>query len=374
MTKLQLQEKRELIKKQYGELLDKAITENRELTEDENNEVRSFEATIKNIDKQIDMIGDTEERSVKPVVTVDTEKEKAVVETRDLNQILRSQEIRSIDQTVPVTTVSDVWQRAVNGSFMRSLGVSFDVVATNEDIPVTATPLTIGLVTEGQADAYGSLSDPLGVKTFRAKITGGVLALPESYVMDSAVNLSTYFSKEASDALAEWENKAYFTGDTDGTTSISGLAGEGTAWSNIAGTAAITFSELLKYRLALPAKYRAKGAVIAMHSSTLEYIIGLNDGNNRYLVHYNDAKGYYHLDGVRIVENDNVAELGASAKVMYFFSPYACKGVDRENMQVKKYEDSAYGNKGQVGYRLKARTDFHLMDASACQIMTMAAS
>lgn len=372
----ELLEKREGLKKQTIEILDKAITEARGLTEKEEIEVRGFESQITNINAAIAVLPEEaqEEREALPKFEDAGPEKQKEKESREFAELLKSAELRSTAATIPVQVASNVFERAADGSFMRQLCPAFDRVSVDSDIPVTATPFGFGLVEEGTEDAYGSLSDPLGVKNFRALITGGFLTLPESYITDSAVNLPAYFEKEAANALADYENAAYFVGATKGSKSIPGLAGEGTAWANVAGTAAITFAELRAFRLSLASKWRSKGAVIAMHSSTLAAIIDLNDGNTKYAVSYNEVKGYYHIDGVRILENDNIDELGASKEVMFFYSPAACKGMDRNGMEVRKYEDSTLATKGQVGFRLKARTDFHLMDAAGCQIMTMAAA
>jgi len=372
----EIREKREALKIKAAEILDKAIAENRGLDEKEDAEVRSYGDQIASLNQALAMLPeeDREQRENVPNFGEGETGEQEAEEIRAFSELLRSAELRSTDATIPIEIASNVFTRAVDGSFMRALGVSFDRVSVDRDIPVTSTPFGFDIVEEGTEDAYGDLSDPLGVKNFRALITGGFLTLPESYISDSAVNLPAYFTTEASNALAEYENRAYFVGATKGTKSIAGLAGEGTAWAKIAGTDAITFAEGRQFRLALASKWRSKGAVIAMHSSTLAAIIDLNDGNNNYLVSYNEAKGYYHIDGVRIIENDNIDEIGAGKKVMYFYSPAACKGMDRIGMEVRKFEDSVLAKKGQVGFRMKARTDFHLMEAAGCQIMEMAAA
>ena len=242
------------------------------------------------------------------------------------------------------------------------------------DIPtVDDTAVTAGAHTEG-----ATLTDDGGKDvTFAQKVLGAYVYDTEwvkwSYELnqDSIFNMERLLNQLLGKRLARIANTLLTTGTGSG--QPNGIATASSAGVTAAATAAITSDELIDLYHSVDPAYRQAGNVAyMMNDTTLAAIRKLKDGDGNYLWQMGDVKAGVPatLNGARVVVNQAVADMGASAKAVLFgdFSQYFVRKVGTPLLGVAR--EKFWPNLGIAGL---VRFDGELGDTAAVKALVNAA-
>jgi len=151
-----------------------------------------------------------------------------------------------------------------------------------------------------------------------------------------------------------------------GSTQPQGVVVGSTKGVDAASASAITADELIDLYHSLGYQYRARPKTSFMaHDSTIKAVRKLKDSDNQYLWRPGLEAGQPdRLLGNRLVTNNNMATIAASAKTVLFgdFSYFWI--FLREGITMKRLEE-LYSETGQIGFRAYQRWDSHVMLATA---------
>jgi HK97 family phage major capsid protein len=187
---------------------------------------------------------------------------------------------------------------------------------------------------------------------------------PWSLFQDSALDIGAILARIAADRIVRGQEAAFITGSGSGT--FLGLNAVTTGVTT-ASNAAITFDEWMATWLSLRPAYRQGGASWLMHSNTYKAALDLKDSSNRYLFDHESGTMF----GLKVYVDDNVAQIGASAKVAFvgrFDLGYVIRDVSPPTSLIlhERYADSLAS-----AVIVAQRTDATVSDAAALRALAM---
>jgi HK97 family phage major capsid protein len=187
---------------------------------------------------------------------------------------------------------------------------------------------------------------------------------PWSLFQDSALDIGAILARIAADRIVRGQEAAFITGSGSGT--FLGLNAVTTGVTT-ASNAAITFDEWMAAWLSLRPAYRQGGASWLMHSNTYKAALDLKDSSNRYLFDHESGTMF----GLKVYVDDNVAQIGASAKVAFvgrFDLGYVIRDVSPPTSLIlhERYADSLAS-----AVIVAQRTDATVSDAAALRALAM---
>ena len=212
---------------------------------------------------------------------------------------------------------------------------------------------------------FGSVS--LNVFKFGSKI----VAVPIELLQDSAVDIEALISARLTTRIGRVTNQMYTTGTGTGqprgvvTASTVGVTGAtGT-------TTSVTYASLIALQHSVDPAYRAGGQSSWMfNDSTLRSIRQLVDASGRpiFIPAYEVDRGGGEMDqllGSRVVINQDVASMAASAKSILFGAFGNYKVRDAMEVNLFRFTDSVFARLGQVGFLAWMRTGGNYVDVGA---------
>ena len=343
-------------------------------------------AQIDDVDGQIKRINDANERLAKEALDGQIS-DAADRAQRDKGEVgglfakwlrggdgaLTAQEWAAIRATMSTTTGSeggytvqkDVARLIVDAlkstGGMRSLAT---VITTEMGNPIDY-PTSDGTSEEGEIMAENAAStngDPsFGVVPLVTyKYSSKDVAVPIELLQDSAVDIEAFVRNRLVTRIARITNKHFTIGT--GSSQPRGIvtaAGAGKVGAS-GQTGTVTYDDLIDLQHSVDRAYRERGAAWMMADSSVKVIRKIKDSNGRPIF----VPGYEvgnpggvpdTLLGDRLVINDDVAAMAASAKSIVYgdFTPYIIRDVMAFNLF--RMTDSAYAKKGQVGFLMLSR-------------------
>ena len=270
--------------------------------------------------------------------------------------------------TVPTEVSGAIIEALKAFGGMRSVAT---VISTATGVPMTM-PTSDGTTEEGEIlgeNTAATAADPsfgvvnLGVHKYSSK----TVAVPIELLQDSNADIEAFVNNRLITRLGRITNKHFTVGT--GSSQPSGVLTGATL--GVTGAKAqvdsVTYDDLVELEHSLDPAYREGGRCAFMFAdATLKAIKKLKDGQGRPLwLPGIDVKEPASILGYRYVINQSVPAMAATAKSVLFgdFSKYVIR--DAMGITMYRFADSAFAQKGQVGFLAFMRSGGVLTDAQA---------
>ena len=195
------------------------------------------------------------------------------------------------------------------------------------------------------------------------------IALPLQLVQDSAIDIIAMVVNRLATRIARIQNTHYTVGG--GSTLPDGVIPRaGVGKTGITGqTITVTYDDLVDVKHAVNRAYRAGGKFM-MNDLSVAVVSKLKDTQGRPIWTPSIILGAPDmLLGYPVLTNDDVAVMAANAKSIAFgdFSQYTIRDV-ANSTSMRRFDDSAFALKGQVGFCGWTRSGGNLLEPSAVKV------
>jgi HK97 family phage major capsid protein len=283
--------------------------------------------------------------------------------------------------TVPTETASTLIESLKAFGGMRAVA---NVLVTATGAPLSfptadATAEVGEIVAENAAataadTAFGTVSLPV------YKYSSKSVAVPIELLQDSNIDIEAYVNALLVTRLGRITNTHFTTGT--GSSQPRGVvtgAGSGVVAANgSTQVTAVTYDSLVNLVHSVDPAYR-DGALFMMNDATVGVLRKIKDGSGMPIFNPGYQQGVPGgapdtLLGYGIQINQDVASMAASAKSILFgnFSRYTIR--DAMGITLRRFDDSAFMLKGQIGFCGWLRSGGNLLDAGAVKFFQNGAS
>lgn len=270
--------------------------------------------------------------------------------------------------TVPTEVATSVADALKSYGGMRSVAEVFRTASGNDiNFPTSDGTSETGELIGENTTATGA--DPsFGVVTLKTyKFSSKVVAVPFELLQDSSIDMEGFIRQRLVTRLGRVTN-TYFTTGT-GTAQPNGVvtAAASGKVGTTGQTTSVIFDDLVDLVHSIDPAYRALGnCKFMMNDASLKVIRKLKDTQGRpiFLPGYDGLAGPMPdtLLGYPVVINQDVATMAANAKSILFgdFSYYKIR--DAMDIQMFRFDDSAYIKLGQIGFLAWMRSGGNFVD------------
>lgn len=356
-----LEEKRNDLKSQMGEMLETSKKEERALTIEEASKFDEMEKEIKNIDATIERNERMESMEQKEVKVENTreltpaEKRmyKSIEERDDYNsfaEYIRSEALGVKNRAdasnltksdngvvIPKTIINKIIEKVEEISPVYKLATHYDIPGT-ANIPTEDTSsdsITVAYATE--FTDLTSHSNKFGTIELTGYLYGALTKISKSLLKNSNFQLTNWVINKMSKKIAKFLEGELLNGTTGKVNGIAGSYDSTKMNKALASKSAVTADELIDAQELVPDVYQAD-AIWVMNKATRTAIRKLKDSDNNYLLNKDlSAKWGYTLLGNDVYCSDNVAKLGAVSKNVIFYgdlSGLAVKEGEKTEIQI----------------------------------------
>lgn len=201
------------------------------------------------------------------------------------------------------------------------------------------------------------------------------IALPLQLVQDSAIDIIAMVVNRLATRIARIQNTHYTVGA--GSTLPDGvIPRSGVGKTGITGqTVTVTYDDLVDVKHAVNRAYRAAGKYM-MNDLSVAAVSKLKDTQGRPIWNPSVILGAPDmLLGYPVLTNDDVPVMAANAKSIAFgdFSQYTIRDV-ANSTSMRRFDDSAFALKGQVGFCGWTRSGGNLLEPSAVKVYVNSAT
>lgn len=209
--------------------------------------------------------------------------------------------------------------------------------------------------------------------------TSNQIALPLELIQDSAIDVVAYVIDRLATRIARIQNTHFTVGG--GTTVPDGVIPKaGTGKTGTTGqTLTVTYDDLVDLKHSVNRAYRSN-AVYMMNDLSVAIVSKLKDTTGRPIWTPGDAESIANgkpdtLCGYPVAINDDVAVMAANAKSIAFgdFSKYTIRDV-ANTTAIRRFDDSAFALKNQVGFCGWTRSGGNLLDTAAVKVYVNSAT
>lgn len=285
--------------------------------------------------------------------------------------------------TVPTDIASTVIDALKAYGGVRSVA---DVIVTQGGNPMSF-PTSDGTAEEGELIAENVTATDLDIVFGTValnvfKFSSKVVTVPIELLQDSAVDIEAFVNGRIVTRLGRITNKLFTIGT--GTGQPNGMVTAATVGVTAAnGTSqvlTVTYDSLIDLQHSVDPAYRESGAAaFMMNDLSVRQVRKIKDGQSRPIF----VPGYESsvpggmpdtLLGSRLVVNQHMANMAASARSILFGDFKGYKVRDAMDVSMFRFTDSAYTKKGQVGFMAWMRCGGNLADVGAIRAFVNAAS
>jgi HK97 family phage major capsid protein len=285
--------------------------------------------------------------------------------------------------TVPTDIASSVIDALKAFGGVRAVA---DVLVTASGNPMSY-PTSDGTAEEGELIAENASATDADVVFGTValnvfKFSSKVVTVPIELLQDSAVDIEAFVNGRIVTRLGRITNKLFTTGT--GTGQPNGMVTAATVGVTAAnGTSqvtTITYDSLIDLQHSVDPAYRENGgAGFMMNDLSVRQVRKIKDGQSRPIF----VPGYEQsipggvpdmLLGSRLIVNQHMANMAASARSILFGDFKGYKVRDALDVSMFRFTDSAYTKKGQVGFMAWMRCGGNLADVGAVRAFVNAAS
>lgn len=341
-------EQRAELMQQMKQLTEKAETEQRAFSEEEDQQFDELEQKIKDIDKTMEKLdrarGIPQGNQMQEGENGEEkeEKEKERREERAFAAYIRGEPLqeRADDNltagdngaVIPASIVNKIIQKVHDISPIYQMATKYNIGGTvsipyydEETKSITMAYATEFTELEGTAGKFGSIE----LKGFLA---GALSKVSKSLINNSSFQIVPFVVNAMANSISRWIEKELLVGTAD---KIEGLKG---VKQNIDAAAAtkITADELIDLQEAVPDTFQA-GAVWIMNKSTRTSIRKLKDGDGNYILNKDATATWgYTLFGKDVYTSENMPEMAAGQTAVYYgdFSGLAVKVSENVSIEV----------------------------------------
>lgn len=243
-------------------------------------------------------------------------------------------------------------ESGVQISWPTSDGTAEEGEIVGENAAATAGDITFGTV-------------PHVVYKFSSK----KIALPWELIQDSGIDVVNFVIGRLAQRIGRIQNRLFTTGT--GTSQPWGLMTRATLGKTGATgqTASVIYDDLVDLEHSVNRAYR-RGASFTMADSSVKVVRKIKDTTGRPIFDTNFEKGSpdgfnYVLLGYPLIVNDDVAAMAANARSIGFGQGKQYLIRDVMDVQIRRFDDSAFALNGQVGFCGWARAGGNLLDAAS---------
>lgn len=310
-------EKRNSLVEEINAMFEKAETEKRALTEEEQSAFDAKNAELKALDKTIEAKREARELSLMddetPKTPEEKEEQRSVEETerRAFETLIRenrtSGNVTKTDNgaVIPTTIANQIIEKVKQLAPLYALATKFNVKG-KLTFPVAGEDFTTGYHDEFTALAsQKTVFDSVALDGFLA---GALSKVSNSLINNSQFDIVSYVVNKIAQSVAEFLEKELITGKTkiNGVLDLTGNAKTVTKFETTADLP--TVDELIALQVAVPQQYQA-GCMWLVSNKTLVALRQLKDGNNRYLLQDDITNGFgYSLLGKPVMVSDNMTD------------------------------------------------------------------
>jgi HK97 family phage major capsid protein len=270
--------------------------------------------------------------------------------------------------TVPTEVATSVANALKAYGGMRSVAEVFRTTAGNDiNFPTSDGTSETGELIGENTTATGA--DPsFGVVTIKTyKFSSKIVAVPFELLQDSSIDMESFIRSRLVTRLGRITNTKFTTGTGTGepngivTAAASGKVG------TTGQTTTVIFDDLVDLVHSVDPAYRALGGCkFMMNDASLKIIRKLKDSQGRpiFLPGYDGLAGAMPdtLLGYPVVINQDVATMAANAKSILFGDFTYYKIRDAMDIQMFRFDDSAYIKLGQIGFLAWMRSGGNFVD------------
>jgi HK97 family phage major capsid protein len=285
--------------------------------------------------------------------------------------------------TVPSDTSTQLIEALKAFGGMREVSTVL-VTATGNPLsfPTADATSEIGEIVAENATAtvldtsFGTISVPV------YKYSSQSFAVPIELLQDSNIDIEGYINNLMITRLGRITNRHFTTGT--GTSQprgvITGAATGVTAANSTSQVTAVTYASLVDLVHSVDPAYRSTpGVRFMMNDTSVRNIRKIVDGQSRPIFNPGYEMGVPGgapdmLLGYPVTTNQDMASMAANAKSIAFgdFAKYLVR--DAMGVTIRRFDDSAFGLKGQVGFCGWLRSGGNLLDSAAVKVFINAAS
>lgn len=368
-------EQRNSLYEQLTEIVQKANTENRALTDSEN-------ASYEGIKKQLDSLDATFSKA-RELRGLQREKEheakdgELTPEERSFVASIRNPSIRA-DTNTSNTNAGAIIPKKVGDKIIELVKNISPIVSMADTyrikgqlvIPYEDDTSEISAV---YADDFASI-DATAQKLSSITLTGftirALAKVSRSLLNNSDIDLLNYVINKVAQALAVKLEKEYLVGTAN---KISGIAGTVTKVKTAAAVAAITSDELIDVQESVPDVYQSN-AIWIMNPQTRAAIRKLKDGDGNYLLQRDyTSKWNYMLLGKPVYASDNMPIPAAGAMTIYYGDMSGLASKISEELEVQVLFER-YADQHAVGIVGFAEADAKVANAQKIAVLKMKAA
>lgn len=267
--------------------------------------------------------------------------------------------------TVPKSFASSVIEKLNKETLMRKISSVISTSSTTQ-IPVEATRPEFKWLAE--AAAFSEANATFSKIELNAHKCGGVIKLSTEILEDSSIDIESYIRNKMYDALSDLEEQAFLNGT--GTNQPTGVCNGLTASVTTATQTTIKYEEVLDLYYALAKSYRAN-AVFIVSDSFEKQLRLIKDGNGLPIWQPALSAGAPNtLLGRPIYTSEFLPAVAKDAMPAIFgdFSYYQI--ADRGGISLQRLNE-LYAINGQIGLLIQKRVDAKLTLADAVKALKM---
>lgn len=405
---LELQEQKGQLVTQMRSLTDKADTEKRNFTAEENDQYTKMDGDLNSINERIqrEIRLENESRSLAEIAFAkkndkagnpsdeDTEKRHSKafdsflrrgfsnLEEADRKTIL---EMRALSTsggggseggyTIPRGFSGELEKQLAYFGPMMEISRKYNTSTGNTiDWPTSNDTGNVGALIGENADHSDSVTDPaFGTKPFKAyTFSSKVFRVPNELLQDSAFDLTQYLAEIAGERIGRVLN-TYFTTGT-GSSQPQGVVVGASASGVTAAATALTFDNLIDLVHSVNIAYRQNSALM-FNDATAKVLRKIKDGQGNYLWQMGDVRTGQPdtILGKPYYINNDMADIGASAKSVLCgdFSKFLVRKT--QDFTTRRL-DERYAEFNQTGMVVLGRFDSIVLQPAAIKSLVHAAS
>ena len=359
-----LLEKKNSLIDEMESLLDKAKTEVRAFTDEEDSRIEEIKKEVRGLEK---LIADKEEfralskeeikaeKGTEEMSKEEMSKEVIEKEEREFIEAVRNNELRNLTagtngKIIPVSIASDVINKVVELCPILSLSQVYNVAG---DLRLPKYNAGTATIAAAYATEFQDLTDTTGTFTtidLTNQIVGVLVKISKSLINRADFDVRGFIVDEIARKIAEFLEREMLVGKT-----ANRIEGAIKTTNEVVTTAnnKITADEIIDLQMALPTVYQ-KNAVFVMHKDVLKELRKLKDATGNYILQPDFRAPFgWTILGRPVHLSDNMEKEIATGKevILYAdFSGYAVKMTKSVEIQFLQEKYAAQYALGIVSY------------------------
>ena len=380
-------EKRNKAVERMKEIAANAVTETRALTADETKEYDDLKTEVEGLDSAIkrakdsatmQLDGEPEEGNTAGTdgETREMRDDMDMAEVRAFAEYIRSSKVETRDDVnmtmtdngaiIPKTIAAKIIKQVKDISPIYAAATKYNVKGT---LSIPYYDETTDHVTVAWATEFTELESHTGkFKTIDLTgfLAGALTKISRSLLNSQDFDLVSFVVNDMAEKVAEFIESEIIKG-----TKVGGLSGV-TNVTTAAAVDAVTADELIDLKDSIKDRFQS-GCMWVMSRKTRTAIRKLKDSDGQYLLNRDITAPFgYTLLGMPIYVSDNMPEMAANAKAIYYgdFSGLAVKMVEEPNVQILQEH---YATQHAIGAVCWLEFDSKVEDAQKLAVLQMGA-